>query len=79
VHSQNNIAMRLKTTGQRVCSFGLSNDAVESMGVGWMLDGWIEDGDDESNLEQISDLISLMQSMRKFTGARGARVLPSRV
>ena len=63
--------MRLKTSGQRVCSFGLTNDAVESMGVGWMLDGWIEDGNDESNLEQITDLVSLMQSMRKFTGAKG--------
>ena len=62
--------MRLKTSGQRVCSFGLTNDAVESMGVGWMLDGWIEDGNDESNLEQITDLVSLMQSMRKFTGAK---------
>ena len=63
--------MRLKTSGQRVCSFGLTNDAVESMGVAWMLDGWIEDGNDESNLEQITDLIGLMQSMRKFTGAKG--------
>ena len=57
--------MRIKTLGQRVCSFGLTRDTVESMGVGWMLDGWLEDGDDDANQSQLSNLIGLMQSMRK--------------
>ena len=62
--------MRIKTMGQRVCSFGLTHKAVESMGIGWMLDGWLDDGDDVDQ-EQLSTLVALMQSMRKVKGSSG--------
>ena len=61
--------MRIKTMGQRVISFGLTRDTVESMGIGWMLDGWLEDGDDVANQAQLSNLLALMQSMRKAKGS----------
>ena len=55
--------MRIKTMGQRVCTFGVSQDMIDE--AGWMLDGWLGDGDDNDQ-KQLTSLISLMQSMRNF-------------
>ena len=63
--------MRIKMLGQRVCSFGLTQEMIDSSGIGWMLDGWLDDGDDVDQ-EQLSTLVALMQSMRKFNGSNPA-------
>ena len=64
--------MRIKTMGQRVCTFGVSQDMLDGLGAGWMLDGWLGDGDDEDQ-QQLTSLISLMQSMQRSKpgGPRG--------
>ncbi len=58
--------MRLKSSGQRVCAFGVTQQAIEASGVGWMLDGWLEDGPDD-NQERLITLLGLMQVGRRGT------------
>ena len=61
--------------GQRVCTFGVSQDMIDE--AGWMLDGWLGDGDDEDQ-KQLTSLISLMQSMRNFNAPGIFHIIPSR-